>query len=159
MLGYLYQCRCALLLLLQKATVLPDPQMSVERFDDVTFDLKDEPREAVQTKHHQGAPRSLSDSSVDLWKTLRVWSEGVSDGTFEVPGTLFTLITTQPAPAGGAAALLRREGRDPVQATALLLAAASRTANREMRDACTAFTKLAAKKRTGLIESAYPFTT
>jgi len=155
MLGYLSQCRCALLLLLQKAAVLPNPQMSVERFDDVSFDLKGEPREAVQTKHHQGVPKSLSDSSVDLWKTLRVWCEGVRDGTFKVPGTLFSLITTQPAPAGGAAILLRQERRDPGQATMLLLAAASKTANREIKDACAVFNKLPAKKRTSLIEAVY----
>jgi len=35
----------------------------------------------------------------------------VRDGTFKVPGTLFSLITTQATSAGSAAALLRQEGR------------------------------------------------
>src|SRR4051794_19300947 len=94
MLGYLHQCRCALLLLLQRATVHPDPELSIERFDDVAFERAGSPQEVVQTKHRLGTPRRLSDSSVDLWKTLGIWSEGVADGTFRVPGTAFGLITT-----------------------------------------------------------------
>src|SRR4051794_41579770 len=78
LLGYLYQCRWALLLLLQKTRTIPNTQVSVERFDDVAFEDQGNPLEAIQTEHHTGAPRSLSDASVDLWKTLRVWSEGTA---------------------------------------------------------------------------------
>ena len=70
MTGYLYQVRLALKLLLES----DDPlfQVSLEKFDDIAFDKDDEPVQLIQAKHHC-KPASLSDSSVDLWRTLNEW--------------------------------------------------------------------------------------
>jgi len=110
--GYLYQCRHALLLLLRRNRAAPSVRMSVEKFDDVAIDGGGQPLELIQTKHRT-QPGNLTDSSEDLWKTLRIWSEGVRDHEFLLPGTLFSLITTQNAPDGCAAAAAppRREPR------------------------------------------------
>ena len=150
-LGYLYQCRHALLLFLQRNRVTPTVRASVEKFDDVAFEGGGPALELVQTKHRT-QPGNLTDLSEDLWKTLRIWSEGVRDNNFPLPGTVFTLITTQTAPAGSAAALLRPgQGRDPPKAAPLLVAAAKATTSAQLRDACDVFLKLTAKKRNAML--------
>jgi hypothetical protein len=153
--GYLYQARYALLLLLRRNKVDTTVRLSVEKFDDVAFESSGMPDELIQTKHCK--PGNLTDLSEDLWKTLRIWAEGVRDNQFLLPGTVFTLITTQTAPAGSAAALLRPDdpARDPVQAATMLMAAAKATKSLQLRPACEAFLKLSAKKRTGMLAEVY----
>lgn len=155
MLGYVYQARYALLLLLRRNKVDSNVRVSVEKFDDVAFESSGVPDEAIQTKHC--APGNLTDLSEELWGTLRVWSEGVRDNQFLLPGTVFTLITTQTAPPGSAAALLRPNdpARDPVQATAILVAAARQTKSVQLKPACEAFLKLSAKKRNGMMDAVH----
>src|SRR5437762_12352307 len=82
-LGYLYQARLALLLALRKTKRDPGLQVSIERFDDVSFEDSGTPLERIQTKHHIGTKGSLSDRSPDLWRTLRVWSEEVLKGELD----------------------------------------------------------------------------
>ncbi|MBX9579948.1 MAG: hypothetical protein K2X87_06530 [Gemmataceae bacterium] len=156
--GYLYQCRYALLLTLKRVRSGANVRVSVEKFDDVTFEAGGVARELVQTKHHT-TPGDLSDLGEDWWKTLRVWSEGVRDKHFLLPGVVFTLVTTQNAPAGSAAALLRPDPatRDPSQAEKLLLAAAKASANQKLADAFDVFHKLPAAKRRALLAEVYVF--
>lgn len=153
--GYLYQCRYALLLLLQRNRVAPTVRMSIEKFDDVAFDGGGQPLELIQTKHHT-QPGSLTDLSEHLWKTLRIWSEGVRDNEFLLPGTVFSLITTQTAPTGSAAETLRTgPSRDPVKATGLLVSAAKGSTNAQLKDAYDVFLKLSAKKRNAMLAEVY----
>ena len=49
MLGYLYQIRYALALLLKNDN--PDYQISIEKFDDVAFDKDGQPVQLIQLKH------------------------------------------------------------------------------------------------------------
>ncbi len=155
--GYLYQCRHALLLLLRRNRAAPSVRMSVEKFDDVAFDGGGQPLELIQTKHRT-QPGNLTDHSEDLWKTLRIWSEGVRDNEFLLPGTLFSLITTQTAPDGGAAALLRPgENRNPAKAMVLLVAAAKATTNAKLKNACEVFLKLSAKKLNAMLSEVYVY--
>jgi hypothetical protein len=152
--GYLYQCRYALLLLLQRNRAAPTMRMSIEKFDDVTFDGSGQPLELIQTKHHI-QPGNLTDLGEDLWKTLRIWSEGVWDNEF-LPGTVFSLITTQTAPAGSAAEALRTGlGRDPVKAAGLLMTAAKGSTNAQLKDAHEVFLKLPPKKRNAMLADVY----
>ena len=37
-----------------------------------------EPTDLIQTKHHIGKTGNLTDASVDLWKTLVIWSKRVA---------------------------------------------------------------------------------
>ena len=50
MLGYLYQVRYALALLLENDN--SDCQISIEKFDDVAFSKDDIPIQLIQLKHH-----------------------------------------------------------------------------------------------------------
>jgi len=76
-LGYLYQVRVALLWALRRLKSGNDFLISLETFDDVTFETKGgKPEELLQTKHHQNREATLTDASEDLWKSLRVWFEG-----------------------------------------------------------------------------------
>ena len=98
------------------------------------------PLELLQTKHHLKKAGDLSDGSVDLWKTLRVWAEAVSDGPSLPRRTRFVLITTAKAPDGTAAAHLRPAGagptaRDPEVADQLLMTAADVSVNQSLQKA------------------------
>ncbi|OAI45805.1 hypothetical protein AYO44_12325 [Planctomycetaceae bacterium SCGC AG-212-F19] len=154
--GYIYQCRYALLLMLRRIRLAPTAKVAVEKFDDVSFEKGGAPKDLVQTKYH-GTPGNLSDGSEDWWKTLRIWSEGVRDRHFLLPGVTFSLITTQTAPAGSAAEALRAvKARDPIKAEALLLAAANGT-NQKLQDAFNVFKKLSKTKRGQMLAEVYVF--
>lgn len=76
-LGYLYQARTALTLLLQA----PDEaRIKIEALDDI--ELKDVLASGslalAQLKHHT-SPTTLTDVSPDLWKSLRVWAEQLNE--------------------------------------------------------------------------------
>jgi hypothetical protein len=155
--GYLYQCRYALLLMLRRLRTAPTVRLAVEKFDDVSFEKGGSPRELVQTKYHT-TPGNLTDSSEDWWKTLRIWCEGVRDRHFLLPGVTFSLITTQTAPAGTAAAALRAtKARDPAQAESLLLAAAAASTNQKLADAFAVFNTLPKAKRSALLAEVWIF--
>src|SRR6266446_8657025 len=47
--------------------------ISIEKLDDVAFEEDGEPKQLLQFKHHVINSATLTDSSTDLWKTLRVW--------------------------------------------------------------------------------------
>src|SRR4051812_1116133 len=72
LIGYLYQVRMALVLLLQRTDDDPSIALSLEKFDDVTFHSGEKILEQLQTKHV--TQKNLTDASVDLWKTLRIWA-------------------------------------------------------------------------------------
>ena len=58
MIGYLYQVRYALALLL--ANDNSDFQISIEKFDDVAFSKNDVPKQLIQLKHHVRKQGSLT---------------------------------------------------------------------------------------------------
>ena len=99
MAGYLFQCRLALLRGLQLLKKKPNGQISIEKFDDVAFESEDIVDCLIQAKHHS-SPKSLSDSSVDLWKTLRIWIEHSKKGALTTSDFRFNLITTATAEPG-----------------------------------------------------------
>lgn len=156
--GYLYQCRYALLLMLRKTRTVPNARLAVEKFDDVSFENHSSPRELVQTKHHS-TPGKLTDSSEDLWKTIRIWAEGVRDRRFLLPGVSFSLVTTQTAPDGSAAAALRATNntRNLEQAEALLLTVAATSSNAQLTEAFDVFKKLPKAKRTAMLAELWIF--
>lgn len=108
MLGYLYQVKYALVLLLD--TDFSDAQISIEKFDDVAFNSPDtsSPLEMIQLKHHVGTHNSgnLTDRSVDLWRTLKVWIDAVNADCSLLDSTYFSIITTATAPDGSIASEL-----------------------------------------------------
>lgn len=106
MLGYLYQIRYALVLLLENDNA--NVQISVERFDDVAFSNDGIPIQRIQLKHHITQQGNLSDASTDLWKTLKVWIDVIHDSPEILNETEFFIITTSTAPENSAASYLKR---------------------------------------------------
>jgi hypothetical protein len=93
-LGYLYQVRYGLLLIVSEAN--EDAKLLLEQIDDISIDTPDS-LTVYQTKLHINSVANLTNSSSDLWKTLRVWSEGIKNGTLNPETDLFNLITTATA--------------------------------------------------------------
>jgi hypothetical protein len=152
--GYLFQCRYALFAALDHVNRNTSLELSIERFDDVAFEVQGEPIELIQTKHHVERAGNLSDTSADLWKTLRIWSGAVAKEP-SLPGRLrFLLVTTSSAPAGGVAQLLRPSpDRDEVSASARLAAIAKESQNATNAAYYAAFLDLSEAARLALVRS------
>jgi hypothetical protein len=151
--GYLFQCRYALLEGLRAVPDTPHLLISIEKFDDVAFESNGEPTALIQTKHHIDKIGDLSDSSVDLWKTISVWNSKLAED-IEAPFRMrFALLTTAAAPDKSAAALLRMRDRNEVAADKLLLAAAKSSENKTTEKARKAYVALAEGVRLSLLRS------
>ena len=112
MLGYLYQVRYALALLLENDN--SDCQISIEKFDDVAFSKDDIPIQLIQLKHHIQHQGNLADASTDMWRTIKVWLDAISETLDILDGTNFLIITTATAPIDSAAFLLKKDSnRNP----------------------------------------------
>jgi hypothetical protein len=156
LLGYLYQCRQALLLTISKARIDPGIQVVVERFDDVSFgDDSGDVRERVQTKYQLRQTRSLSDHSPDLWKTIRIWAEGVIAGDIDPSETILSLVTTAKAPVGSIAQMLRMYDRDEAEALTLLISTAGSSASVENAPGFAAFKQLTLAQKRALVSAVY----
>jgi len=154
-LGYLYQCRYALLLALQALTDSPQIRVSIEKFDDIAFDEGDDPLSVIQTKHHLTKPGNLTNASVDLWKTLDIWMELVEQNPDSPFLTRFVIVTTGAAPDGHAAAFLRARDRHETQADGILLKTAKESINEDNAAAYARYSKLPEPLRLALLKSAY----
>ena len=153
-LGYLYQCRLALVSALDRLRNGDEFCLYLETLDDVTFEQVGDPPELLQTKHRQRRSANLTDASPDLWSTLRVWCSGIASG--DIPGgACFYLATTSSVPAGAAASYLGQEGRDPEKACERLRSAAHSSTSRTNQAAYTAFLALDADQQRSLVEHAH----
>jgi hypothetical protein len=142
-LGYVYQFELALLGYLGRDD--PALAISIELLDDVAFE--GEQTELLQSKL-EITPGSLTDASVNLWKTLRVWAESDSAN----PGAVLILMTTGHAPEGSIAALLRDDGsRDPARAHNRLLNAAGASTNKALAPAMQAFRSMDDQHRRAMV--------
>jgi hypothetical protein len=123
-LGYLYQFQVALLKLVPFALASEDAEVSLEVFDDVSFDFNAGPARSVFQVHHSlVSDRDLLDTSPKLWRTLAIWAH---EWRRLEPGEsrLMTLLTTQRARSGTAVADLAMELPDYEQALVKLVAVA-----------------------------------
>lgn len=68
--GYLYQAEQALLIAL---TLDSDSTIRLEGLDDIEISSGNK-KSLIQAKHHVDLDSKLSDSSAELWKSLRVWA-------------------------------------------------------------------------------------
>lgn len=149
-LGYLFQFRYALLLLLERGE---DAELRLECLDDIV--IEDSAGTSLhQLKLHQNGIGDLSDLSVDLWKTLRVWSTLAASGQIILPGTALLLVTTASAPQHSAASLLKLPNqRDSSKALSLLVAACAKSKNKQLESAFNAFTGLTSAQRQLLVDA------
>jgi len=93
-LGYFYQIKYALLILLTKGKELDNPKIRIENLDDIEIEDINS-LNLLQTKLHIKSKGNLTDASVDFWKTIRIWSEHITNGLVDVDNTIFNLITTE----------------------------------------------------------------
>lgn len=95
-LGYYYQIIRGLVQLLEENR-MTNPCLSFECLDDIAIedagDGDSGKVELYQAKLHI-TPAQMTDHSTDFWRTIRVWSEGIKNGSFTPSSTIFTLITT-----------------------------------------------------------------
>lgn len=153
MVGYFYQCRYALLAAIVAVRENPGSEISIEKFDDVAFEQSGLPIELIQTKHHIGKQGNLSDASVDLWKTLRVWSERAKDEISVLSSTRFFLITTASAPKDSAASLLQTNNRDEKAARTILEGVATASKSATNAAAYKSFTALSPDAQLSLLRA------
>jgi len=157
-LGYLYQVRVALLWSLRRARAGTDFFVSLETLDDVTFESLQaitgpKPDELLQTKHHRKSEAALTDTSADLWKSLRVWFEGHAQNT--IPrGTALHLLTTGSAPKDGAAWYLRSDGARDVEKALQKLETVTQTSESEANaPAYKAFSAVSGSARRAILDN------
>jgi hypothetical protein len=74
----------------------PGDVVCLEVFDDVGVERSDGSRIAEQNKSNL-THNPLSDRSIDLWKTLRIWVDAVMNGELDPDRTSFELYTSNPA--------------------------------------------------------------
>jgi len=154
--GYLYQARLALAECLRYAYSDSAIEIAIEKLDDVSFEKNGSELELLQTKHHLHKCGDLTDSSIDLWKTMRVWSEATKADP-SLPGrTRFALITTAQAPTGSAASYLRPAtdrsvSREIEKADSILMNAAADSKNTALEKAFAAFSSLSPAIRKSLL--------
>ena len=148
MVGYLYQCRYGLLRGLQESKKRPSLAISIEKFDDVAFDIAGDPIELIQAKHHC-TPGDVSDFSVDTWKTLKIWMDRVVSDPSGTADTRFVLLTTSTAAADSALSALRANTDDRDEETAIqrLICAAKSSKNKVTAAARQQFLALSEAQR------------
>lgn len=96
-LGYFYQIKYALLILLNSSKELNNVKLRLENLDDVEIEDINS-TQLFQTKLHIKNKANLTDSSVDFWKTIRIWSEHILNGLIDLESTIFNLVTTENVP-------------------------------------------------------------
>lgn len=96
-LGYFYQIKYALLILLTHSRELDNPKIRIENLDDIEIEDVNT-LNLLQTKLHIKNKANLTDASVDFWKTIRIWSEHINNNLIDLDTTIFNLITTEEIP-------------------------------------------------------------
>ena len=151
-LGYVYQFRYSLARALDGLRAGSyEWSIAVEAADDIEVSMPAH-QELRQLKQ---VGRPLTNSSSDLWKTLRIWSEGVSDGTIDPTTTSLYLVTTAAVPAESVGSYLTADEqiRDEIQAEAILKGICETSTSEGNTKAYTAFLRLTSEQRTLLLKS------
>lgn len=154
LLGYIYQCRLALLESLKRLKSDPDIAVAIETLDDVVFEKDGSPTEVIQVKHHIARKASLTNASTDLWKTIRIWCDLFSGGLSE-ENSILCLMTTEEAANNSAARYLRIEGRNIAEAENLLLQTSQTSSNESNKEGYQKFNSLTPEQRRALLERVY----
>lgn len=155
-LGYYYQIIRGLVLLLYENR-MTNPCLSLECLDDIAIEdvgsVVSGKVELYQAKLHI-TPAQMTDRSTDFWKTIRVWSEGIKDGTFNPSTTIFTLITTASVSENSFLNLFlsdREEDRKRILTTMETIA--TEISNKSNKPGYEAFSKLTEEQKQSLINN------
>lgn len=155
MIGYLYQARYALYLLLNNDD--EQSEISIEKFDDVSFGNGDTPEIMIQLKHHVKAYGDLNNASTDIWRTLKVWIDAIKKQPNLLSKTKFMIITTAAAPENTAAYYLKTEikKRDTILAYSILKKVAEESQNKSHQSYYKAFTSMPESQIQQLLDCIY----
>ncbi|WP_318514865.1 ABC-three component system protein [Photobacterium leiognathi] len=157
LLGYIYQVRYSLYLSLIKMREVNDPDdhyLSIETLDDIAFDDNGTPTELLQTKYHS-KPGNLTDSSPDIWKTLRIWIEASNNKTINLEQCDLFLITTETSANKSVASMLGITNRETNNAIAKLTEVAKKSTNKNNKIAYNLFISLSSDEKELLINNIY----
>ncbi len=150
--GYVYQLRKALYSCLERHGRGLDWFIAIEAADDIE-ELVNGSRALYQLKHRAEGV-TMSDYSPDLWKTLRIWAYGVSNGQLNLDETDLFLLTTADLVVDSAGYLLQPAAskmRDETRALAALEVARKASKSKENRKAYEAFDALSSDERRDLL--------
>lgn len=151
MLGYLFQSRYALLDAVRRLKSDNVFTVSIETLDDVVFECSGSATALLQAKHHLNSQANLSDSSADLWKTIRIWCDRFTAGRLP-DDTVLYLLTTGQAASGSTAAYLRRGmERDEKRAQERLDSVAQTSKSEANKAAYAAYRALSVPKKEELL--------
>jgi hypothetical protein len=157
MLGYLYQVRYALYLLLENED--EQAQIGIEKFDDISFSHDDTPEIMIQLKHHTKAHGDLGDASTDMWRTLKVWADLVKKDSAWLTSTKLIIITTAVAPNETAASYLKpvskEHERNAIKAFSILKNVTETSKNLKHRVYYDAFNELGDELGQKLVDSIF----
>lgn len=141
MLGYIYQMRYALYLLLKDDN--PQSQVAIEKLDDISITTDTGHQTNFQLKHHDLQTGDLTNASTDLWKTLYIWIKLVENKKELLNTTKFIIITTAKVPSNSAASFLgfNESKRNESKAKEILQQVACSSENKNHKSYYVAFTK------------------
>lgn len=154
MLGYIYQVRVALLWAARRSK-LGKFLASIETLDDVSFSNDTDAAIVLQTKHSIDVKATMSDLSVELWKTLRIWMVGLASGEVSQNAARFLITTAEVSPGTACEFLADGPGRNIEAAANALERAASISENESIKAACSAFLAMTAEQRNQLVGTIY----
>lgn len=144
--GYLYQVRYALLDALKRVKDDVRFSVSIETLDDIVFESDGQPVELLQAKHHS-KPANLTDTSTDLWKTIRIWVEQYKTGV----NSRYYLVTTATAKDDTVASYLRVDGNSDIKRVVSVLDAVAQTStNKTNADGYKEYLSLNSKEKDDL---------
>jgi hypothetical protein len=141
--GYVYQLRKALYSCVERHGRGFDWCVAIEAADDVE-EVVEGGRILYQLKHRAAGVR-MTDSSTDLWKTLRIWADAVTNKRVDLEETELFLLTTADLPVDSAAFFLQAAEsgvRNEDRALAALVAAREASISKGNKKAYEAFDKL-----------------
>ncbi|MGB7327622.1 MAG: ABC-three component system protein [Rubripirellula sp.] len=158
--GYLHQCRYGLLLALERHDA-SNKSVSIEKLDDVaihsTGQHASSAAQLFQTKHHVSRQGGTSNLSLDIWKTLRVWSDAIVEGKIDLDSAELFLVTTSNAKTTHAISNLSVDvtpkNRKPEVVRRTLEAAAKSSQNATIQDCLASLKKLSVAKRKRLFKA------
>ncbi|MEG1462569.1 MAG: hypothetical protein RSC48_05620 [Anaerorhabdus sp.] len=141
MLGYVYQIRYALYMILSAQD--DKSQICIEKFDDISIGSCEIPEIMAQLKHHTTVKGDLSDAGADLWRTLKVWIDYIESDYKLLEKTKFLIITTSMATPNSIAWYLRfDDNRNKKLANIRLHEIAENSTNKAQKAYYEAFLKL-----------------
>lgn len=156
MAGYFYQVLAALSLLLDSRE--RNAQVCIEKFDDIAFIEQDEPILMIQTKHQLYRRGNLTDTSIDLWRTIKSWCDSINNSQTHLLDTHFAILTTSVAQEKTAAYYLRKDGnRNTNEAIRLLIEATKAETVQANEKYYSAFLGLSQELRDNLIRHTYVY--